>query len=251
MGGEALMASAPQRAGAQKPPALARRDGVFGFGQARALLDLDERQNRAAERHKIDFAGRRARAPLQDAPARQAKAERCERFSPPSAPLGGPAVPRFSHAGAVRGCPRREARLAWPQRIAGPFKPAGGVEKHVMIAAVSRTTPLTPRRILTALAALAALAAAACETPGPAAPVETAPRSPVTGAPPEPAALPVGIAEPAYTPPHMEGRPITRVALLQTELVHVIALERHAPSLHHIVLIPLGLRLARAVRHLP
>jgi ABC-type sugar transport system substrate-binding protein len=65
-----------------------------------------------------------------------------------------------------------------------------------------------------ALSALAALAVSACETPGPSAPIQTAPQSPVVGAPPEPAALPVMIADPAYTPRHMEGRPVTRIAIL-------------------------------------
>ena len=79
---------------------------------------------------------------------------------------------------------------------------------------VSPSLPSAPRRIALGLAALAACAVAACETAGPSAPVETAPRSPVVGGPPEPAALPVTIADPAYTPRHLEGRPITRIALL-------------------------------------
>ena len=89
-----------------------------------------------------------------------------------------------------------------------------GVGRQVMIARVSRTTLVSPRRALSVLAVLTALALSACASPGPSAGVETAPRSPVTGAPPEPAALPVAIAEPAYTPAHMQGRPITRIALL-------------------------------------
>ncbi len=79
---------------------------------------------------------------------------------------------------------------------------------------VSRTIAATPRRIALVLAGLAALAVAACETAGPAAPVQTAPTSPVVGAPPEPASMPVMIADPAYTPRHMAGRPVTRIALL-------------------------------------
>jgi hypothetical protein len=83
-----------------------------------------------------------------------------------------------------------------------------------MTAQVLRTLFSTPRRVMFALAAASAFVVSACETPGPTAPIQTAPQSPVVGAPPEPASLPVQIADPAYTPRHMEGRPITRVALL-------------------------------------
>lgn len=83
-----------------------------------------------------------------------------------------------------------------------------------MTGQVSRTTFAAPRRLVFAAVALAAIALSACETSGPAAPVQTAPQRPVVGAPPEPVSLPVMIADPAYTPRHMEGRPITRVAIL-------------------------------------
>lgn len=83
-----------------------------------------------------------------------------------------------------------------------------------MTSQVSRTITAAPRRIALALTALAAFAVAACETAGPPAPATSAPRSPVVGAPPEPASMPVMIADPAYTPRHMAGRPVTRIALL-------------------------------------
>lgn len=83
-----------------------------------------------------------------------------------------------------------------------------------MTGQVSRTLISAPRRAVFGLAAAAAVILSACETAGPAAPVQTAPQSPVVGAPPEPASLPVMIADPAYTPRHLEGRPITRVAIL-------------------------------------
>jgi len=83
-----------------------------------------------------------------------------------------------------------------------------------MTGQVSRTLISAPRRAVFGLAAAAAVILSACETAGPTAPVQTAPQSPVVGAPPEPASLPVMIADPAYTPRHLEGRPITRVAIL-------------------------------------
>ncbi len=83
-----------------------------------------------------------------------------------------------------------------------------------MTGQVSRTLFAAPRRAVFGLAAAAAVILSACETAGPTAPVQTAPQSPVVGAPPEPASLPVMIADPAYTPRHLEGRPITRVAIL-------------------------------------
>lgn len=83
-----------------------------------------------------------------------------------------------------------------------------------MTAQVSRTIFAAPRRTVFGLAAATAVLLSACATPGPTTPVQTAPQSPVVGAPPEPASLPVRIADPAYTPRHMQGRAITRVALL-------------------------------------
>jgi ABC-type branched-subunit amino acid transport system substrate-binding protein len=83
-----------------------------------------------------------------------------------------------------------------------------------MTGQVSRTLTAAPRLAAFGLAAAAAVILSACETAGPTAPVQTAPQSPVVGAPPEPASLPVMIADPAYTPRHLEGRPITRVAIL-------------------------------------
>ncbi|MEQ8404615.1 MAG: penicillin-binding protein activator [Oceanicaulis sp.] len=74
---------------------------------------------------------------------------------------------------------------------------------------------VAPSRIAAGLAGLAALALAACETaPAPTAPVQTIPESPVVGAPPEPATVPVDLAERAYTPAHLNGVPITRVGVL-------------------------------------
>lgn len=83
-----------------------------------------------------------------------------------------------------------------------------------MTGQVSRTLIAAPRRAVFGLAAAAAVILSACETAGPTAPVQTAPQSPVVGAPPEPASLPVMIADPAYTPRHLEGRAITRIAIL-------------------------------------
>ncbi|MGJ3233066.1 MAG: penicillin-binding protein activator [Oceanicaulis sp.] len=84
-----------------------------------------------------------------------------------------------------------------------------------MTGSASLKRALAPSRLAAALAGLCVFALAACETaPGPTASVQTIPESPVVGAPPEPATLPVDLAERAYTPAHMRGEPITRVALL-------------------------------------
>ncbi|MFW5660588.1 MAG: penicillin-binding protein activator [Oceanicaulis sp.] len=83
-----------------------------------------------------------------------------------------------------------------------------------MIGSASLRRALAPSRIAAGLTGLAALALAACETAPPAAPAQTVPESPVVGAPPEPATVPVELAERAYTPAHLEGVPIKRVGLL-------------------------------------
>lgn len=72
---------------------------------------------------------------------------------------------------------------------------------------------LSPSRRLSAAAGLALIALAACATPQTAPPIAAAP-PPVVGAPPAPAVLPVEIAELGFTPAHMQGQPITRVAIL-------------------------------------
>ncbi len=71
----------------------------------------------------------------------------------------------------------------------------------------------SPSRRLFAIGGLALLTLAACATPPPA-PVQVAAPPPVVGAPPAPAVLPVEIAELGFTPAHMRGQPVTRVALL-------------------------------------
>ncbi|XBQ16786.1 MAG: penicillin-binding protein activator [Oceanicaulis sp.] len=74
---------------------------------------------------------------------------------------------------------------------------------------------LSPRSIASFAAGALALVLAACETaPGPTAPVQPVPESPVVGAPPEPVTVPVELAERAFTPPHLQGRTITRIGLL-------------------------------------
>lgn len=73
---------------------------------------------------------------------------------------------------------------------------------------------VAPRRGLGLVAGFGMLALAACgTTPTDPTPVVTAP-PPVVGAPPAPAVLPVEIAELGYTPEHMRGLEITRVAIL-------------------------------------
>lgn len=68
----------------------------------------------------------------------------------------------------------------------------------------------------TAGAALGALLAlSACTATTPTAPVDTAPQRPVVGAPPEPATLPVELAERGYTPDHLrDAGPLIRVGVL-------------------------------------
>jgi hypothetical protein len=84
-----------------------------------------------------------------------------------------------------------------------------------MTVAASLMRALAPRRIAAGVVGLSLLALAACETaPGPGAPTQTIPQSPVVGAPPEPATVPLALAERAYTPAHLDGREITRVGLL-------------------------------------
>ena len=72
----------------------------------------------------------------------------------------------------------------------------------------------SPSRRLAVAAGLGLLALAACATPPAAPPIQVAAPPPVVGAPPAPAVLPVEIAELGFTPAHMQGQPITRVALL-------------------------------------
>jgi hypothetical protein len=102
---------------------------------------------------------------------------------------------------------------------------------HVMTAQASRTITSAPRRFSLALAALLAVALSACETAGPPPVGPVAPQSPVVGAPPEPATLPVTIADPAYTPAHMAGRPITRIALLLPFSASATAARNEAQSI--------------------
>lgn len=81
-----------------------------------------------------------------------------------------------------------------------------------MTQTVSRTRALTPSWLVAGVTALAALAA--CET-APSGPIQTAPEPVVVGEAPPPATLPVDIADPAFTPPHLRGEPeIARIALL-------------------------------------
>jgi len=72
---------------------------------------------------------------------------------------------------------------------------------------------VSPRRGLGIAAAFSMLALAACATPDAPPPVAAAP-PPVIGAPPAPAVLPVEIAALGYTPEHMRGLEVTRVAVL-------------------------------------
>lgn len=72
----------------------------------------------------------------------------------------------------------------------------------------------SPSRRFCAAAGLAVIALAACATPPAAPPIEAAAPPPVVGAPPAPAVLPVEIAELGFTPAHMQGQPVTRVAIL-------------------------------------
>ncbi len=73
-----------------------------------------------------------------------------------------------------------------------------------------RITPSARRLVL---AALGLALVAACETAPAPTPVVTAP-PPVTGEPPAPAVMPLEIAELGYTPEHMRGLDIQRVAIL-------------------------------------
>lgn len=100
-----------------------------------------------------------------------------------------------------------------------------------MIAKVSRIASIPPRPVSFALAAMACAVLAACETAPPSAPIEPVAQRPVVGSPPEPATLPAMIAEPAYTPPHMAGQPITRIALLLPFSARASAARNEAQSL--------------------
>jgi hypothetical protein len=83
-----------------------------------------------------------------------------------------------------------------------------------MTSQASPRIAVSPRRCLGLAGAFTLLALAACATPEAAPPPVAVAPPPVVGDPPAPAVLPVEIAELGYTPEHMRGLEISRVALL-------------------------------------